>query len=93
MGGMEFIWNRGNAEHVAKHGVSPPEAEYVVENARPPYPRMIGEGKRLVVGQLADGRYVQVIYVPSRLVPGAVYVMHSRSLTDREKRRFRRRTR
>ena len=24
------LLDRGNAEHVAKHGVSPPEAEYVV---------------------------------------------------------------
>jgi|GEM_PF-1465837 hypothetical protein len=54
---------------------------------------MIGQDKRLVVGTLPDGRYLQVIYVPSRSVPGAVYVMHSRSLTDAEKRRFRRRMR
>ena len=90
---MEFVWNSTNIEHIARHGIEPYDAEQVVENAKSPYPRMIGEGNRVVVGRLRDGRYVQVIYVPSRSVPGAVYVMHSRRLTDREKRRFRRRKR
>jgi uncharacterized protein len=90
---MEFVWNSVNIEHLAKHGIEPGDAEYVANNAQSPYPQMIGEGKRFVVGRLGDGRYVQVIYVPSRSVPGAVYVIHSRLLTDREKRRFRRKTR
>lgn len=90
---MEFVWNSRNVAHIAKHGIRPHEAQYVVENSRPPFPQMIGQDKRLVVGTLPDGRYLQVIYVPSRSVPGAVYVMHSRSLTDAEKRRFRRRMR
>ena len=88
---MEFVWNSTNIEHIAKHGISPREAEYVVENARPPYPQKIGDGRRLVVGRLQGGQYVQVIYVRSRSVPQAVYVIHSRPLTDPEKRRFRRR--
>jgi uncharacterized DUF497 family protein len=90
---MEFVWNARNIGHISKHGISPDEAEFVVDNARAPYPQMIGDEKRLVVGRLADGRYVQVIYVPSRSVPGAAYVMHSRALTDKEKRGFRRRIR
>ena len=90
---MEFIWNDRNVDHIDKHGISPREAEYVVENARPPYPQMVGDGKRIVVGRLANGEYIQVVYVPSRSVPGAVYVMHARPLTYDEKRRFRRRTR
>lgn len=90
---MEFVWNERNIEHIAEHGMSREEAQYVVENARAPYPQMIGQKRRLVVGRLPDGAYVQVIYVPSRAVPGAVYVMHARPLTDDEKRRFRRRSR
>lgn len=90
---MEFVWNSRNVEHIARHGIRPHEAEYAVENCRAPYPQMIGQDKRLVVGRLADSRYVQVIYVPSRSVAGAVYVMHCRALTDSEKRRFRRRIR
>ena len=90
---MNFVWNAINVRHLAKHGIGPHEAEHIVERAKPPYPQMVGQDKRLVVGQLADGRYVQVIYVPSRSVRGAVYVMHARPLTEREKRRFRRRRR
>ena len=54
---------------------------------------MIGQDKRIVVGKLADGRYLQVIYVSSISVAGAVYVIHSRALTWQEKRKFRRRIR
>jgi uncharacterized DUF497 family protein len=88
---MEFVWNHRNAEHIGEHGVTPWDAEEIVREARPPYPQALGDGKRLVVGKLADGRFVQVIYVPSRSRPGAVYVVHARPLTDPEKRRFRRR--
>ncbi len=90
---MEFVWTVQNVDHIAKHGISPRQAEYVVEHARRPYPQMVGDDRRLVVGRLSDGRYVQVVYVPSRSVPGAVYVMHARPLAEDEKRRFRRRTR
>ena len=90
---MEFVWTHENIEHIAKHGILPHEAEYVVETARAPFPQLAGEEKRLVVGQLMDGRYMQVVYVPSRSLPGAVYVIHARPLTDTEKHRFRRRIR
>jgi uncharacterized DUF497 family protein len=88
---MEFVWNRRNIDHIAKHGISPREAEYVVMHARPPYPEMVGEEKRQVVGKLDGGDYIQVIYVPSRSVVGGIYIMHSGRLTEDEKRRFRRR--
>lgn len=88
---MDFVWNEKNIDHIARHGISPSEAEYVVERARQPYPQMVGDDRRLVVGRLAEGQYVQVVYVPSRSIPGAVFVMHARPLTDAEKRRFRRR--
>jgi uncharacterized DUF497 family protein len=90
---VEFVWRENNVEHLAKHGILPREAEYIVESARPPYPQMIGDDKRIVIGRLRDGRFVQVIYVPSRANVSAVYVMHARELTDREKRRLRRRSR
>jgi hypothetical protein len=55
---VEFVWNSNNVDHLAKHGIRPDETEYVVENAKPPYPQMIGQDKRLVVGRLADGCHV-----------------------------------
>jgi uncharacterized DUF497 family protein len=90
---MEFVWSNKNISHISEHGISPQEAEFIAENAKAPYPQMVGDDKRFVVGTLPDGRHIQVIYVPSRSVPGAAYVIHSRPLSDVEKRKFRRRKR
>jgi len=45
---IEFRWNDWNTEHIERHGVSPDEAERVVEGARQPYPLEGGDGKWLV---------------------------------------------
>jgi len=88
---MEFRWNAWNLEHATRHGVSPEEAERVVERARRPYPLHRGDGKWLAVGRGAAGEFVQVVYL---LDPdgATVYVIHARPLTDAEKRRHRRRS-
>jgi len=88
---MEFRWNEWNAEHVAGHGVSPEEAEFVARSARPPFPRHIGEAKWIVNGCGFGGRYVQVIYIIDP--DGTFYVIHARPMTESEKRRYRRRLR
>lgn len=90
-GWMVFRWNSWNEGKVAMHGVEPAEAEYVVHNARLPYPEHREDDKWLVCGQTAGGRFLQVIYV--RDSDGAIYIIHARPLTDREKRRYRRRRR
>ena len=46
--------------------MTPEEAEFVVENVRPPFPQHIGDGKRRVWGATAAGRLLQVIYVLKR---------------------------
>jgi uncharacterized DUF497 family protein len=86
---MRFRWNDWNIEHIGKHGVWPREAEYVVENARRPYPKEIDDRKWLVIGQTSSGRFLQVIFLlePEK----TTFVVHSRELTDKEKRRYRRR--
>ena len=69
----------------------PCTASYVVRNARQLFPEYQGDGRYLVRGQTAAGRWLQVAYVFS---PAAVvYVIHARPLTDREKRGARRRLR
>jgi hypothetical protein len=83
---VKYRWNDWNVGHIADHGMSASEAEYLVDHARSPYSQMIGEGKRLVVGQT---RHAQVIYVLDE--DGTAYVIHGRPLTDSEKRRYRRR--
>ena len=86
---MDFRWNDWNIEHIGKHGVTPEEAELVVTCAARPFPRRIDEDKWLVWGRGNGGRYLQVIFVADE--DGTVFVIHARPLTDREKKRFRRR--
>jgi hypothetical protein len=38
------------------------EAQYVMENLRPPYPQSVGDGKYAVWGQTVAGRFIQVIF-------------------------------
>lgn len=88
---MEFRWIEWNVEHIAKHGVSVDEAEMVIRTVRQPYPEQIGDDKLLVIGRGQGGRFVQAIYI---LDPDdRVFVIHARPLTDREKNRYRRRSR
>jgi uncharacterized protein len=88
----DFRWNGWNIDHIARHGVSPVEAEEVVLGAVPPYPSYEGDEKYQVRGQTQDGRFLQVVYV---IDPGerSLYVIHARPLKDIEKRRWRRRRR
>jgi uncharacterized DUF497 family protein len=85
---MQFRWIEWNRDHIAEHGVETEEAEMVVENAKPPFPRKIGDEKWLVIGRGVGGRFLQVIYLtdPDK----TIFVIHARPIDDREKRRLRR---
>jgi uncharacterized DUF497 family protein len=50
-----FAWDETNRDHIAKHSVTPAEAEFVVENASSPFPQEIGDGKRRVWGATQAG--------------------------------------
>jgi uncharacterized DUF497 family protein len=89
--GNLFRWHQWNLDHIAIHGVSTGEAEYLVNHATPPYPEPIGQGKWRVCGQTAEGRFIQVIFIFDP--KDTVFVIHARGLTDREKHRLRRRMR
>lgn len=84
-------WIEWNVEHIGAHGISPDEAEYVVEHARPPYPEKVEQTKRRVRGRTAEGRYIQVIYIYSPA--DTIFVIHARPLTETEKHALRRRQR
>ncbi len=86
----QFRWNAWNVDHIAEHGITPDEAEYVVNRAEPPFPREQGD-RYLVQGQTEQGWYIQVAYVIDP--PPLVFVIHARPLTEREKRRYRRQRR
>ncbi len=85
---MQFRWIDWNREHIAEHGVEREEAEMVARNAKPPFPRKIGDDKWLVIGRGVGGRFLQVIYLtdPDK----TIFVIHARPIDDREKRRLRR---
>lgn len=102
---MIFSWNDGNTEHIAKHGVTPREAEQVVEGAVDPFPRATRNNRRLVWGPTKRGRLLQVIFeeladeevdpfsVDLALLDAedaVVRVVHARDLTDKDKKHYRR---
>jgi uncharacterized DUF497 family protein len=59
---MLFAWDEWNVGHIAEHGVSPDEAEYVIRSATPPFPRDLGHGKHVVWGATEAGRLLQVVF-------------------------------
>jgi uncharacterized DUF497 family protein len=85
----DFRWIDWNIGKVEKHGLTAGDVEYVVEHARRPYPKPIGNEKWLVIGRTSNGRLIQGIYLvdPS----DDLFVIHARALTPKEGRRFRRR--
>ncbi len=85
---MEFRWIEWNISKVRLHGVTPEEAEHVVETATSPYPQYRQDAKFLVWGPTAAGRLLQVVYVLGE--DDRVFVIHGRPLTEREKRRWHR---
>jgi hypothetical protein len=58
-----YSWDDDNRDHIARHDVTPEEAEHVVEHCAPPYPEDLGEGKLCVWGKTTEGRWLQVIFV------------------------------
>lgn len=86
-----FRWNQWNIAHLSRHGIGTDEAEWVIRNARYPFPFHGEDGKWFVWGRGTGGRLLQVIYVLSEDADVA-YVIHARPLNEVEKRRYRRRT-
>ena len=86
---FSFRWIRWNVEKCESHGVSPAEAEYVIDRARRPFPMRVDDEKVLVWGRTEQGRYLQVVYLVGD--DGVLFVIHARPLTTKEKSRFRRR--
>lgn len=83
---MNFRWNLWNIEHIEAHGIRPVDAEEVVIGAKRPYPRRRADDKWLVWGRTRTGRLLQVVFIIDE--ESALFVIHARELTPREKRRF-----
>ncbi|HEV8293128.1 MAG TPA: hypothetical protein VGP94_14430 [Tepidisphaeraceae bacterium] len=74
----EFRWNEWNIDHIAKHGIKSWEAEHVVRNAKPPYPRRHKKGTWIVKGRLPRGQKAQVIFLIDRYE--FIYVIHAMAI-------------
>ena len=63
---IRFDWDKGNLEHTAKYGVSPPEIEHVFLNdpmiTSDPHPATVEERWR-AIGKTPEGRYVFTVFV------------------------------
>jgi len=59
---MLFAWDEWNLDHIARHQVTPAEAEFVVDGAEPPWPQQKGDDKFVVWGASSAGRLLQVIF-------------------------------
>ena len=57
-----YLWLADNIEHIARHGVAPPEAEQVVNGAADPYPIELDVNTYRVRGATAAGRLLHVLF-------------------------------
>jgi hypothetical protein len=85
---FEFRWERWNVDHIGEHGISPEQAEYLINRAGRGFPRYIGDGKFLVQGQDQNGMWMQAIFTMSPA--DMAFVIHARPLTDPDKHCLRR---
>jgi uncharacterized DUF497 family protein len=64
MAGIQFDWDESNMDHIARHGVTPGEAEEVI--AGDPIVLQVqfrnGERRVLCAGRTAKGREIAVVY-------------------------------
>ena len=60
---MPFLWDAGNIDHIARHDISPEEAEQVVENDPLDIARYLRNGQKRLnqVGETDTGRVLVVV--------------------------------
>ena len=86
MAPLTFEWDDDNTEHIARHSVQIDEAESVFDN-KPLIVRTQGN-KYIAIGQTDEGRYLAVVFVRG---PRRTRVITARDLSEREKKRLKRR--
>jgi uncharacterized DUF497 family protein len=87
----EIVWPKERIEHIARHNVTPREVEEVCFG-KPLVQQPHAKGQNpvyYVLGQTDAGVYLFCVIV--RLADGKGYPVTARPMTDREKRRYRRR--
>ena len=60
---MQFDWNEGNISHIALHGVTPEEAEQVIQNQPLDAGTVLrnGEMRTVHLGETSAGRILHVV--------------------------------
>jgi len=60
---MQFLWDSGNIDHIALHGITPEEAEQVIENNPLDAGALLrnGEARTLHLGETDAGRILIVV--------------------------------
>jgi len=85
---IEFEWDDGNIEHIARHGVSPDVVEDVAFDDEP-WIRKGKKGTRYMLGYSVAGRYLFVVYVlPGKGIARGITAM---DMDDKTKKRYRKR--
>ncbi|OGH55615.1 MAG: hypothetical protein A3G34_00905 [Candidatus Lindowbacteria bacterium RIFCSPLOWO2_12_FULL_62_27] len=82
-----YRWNDWNLEKIVKHlrDMTPEEVESIFSNLAMGYPRK-SRGAYVVRGKSNRDRWLQVAYVTDD--DGAFFVIHTRPLTDKERRKI-----
>jgi uncharacterized protein len=88
---MEFDWDNGNIQHIARHDLFPQEVEAALLD-----PRRVGVSSRkssqekrwAMLGSTSEGRILFVVFTRR---DGFIRVVTARDATDQEKRTYRRR--
>jgi uncharacterized protein len=79
-------WDDWNRDHIAKHGVSPEEAEQVVRGN--PVVRKSYKERLVLIGPSHSGRMLAVIVGPTRSHPHVYYVVSARPADRKERRDY-----
>ncbi len=84
-----FVWPEDRVDHVARHGVSPAEVEEACfGRALVQRSKTLGENPvYYVLGQTVAGRYLFCVII--RFPDGNGYPVTARTMTAKEKRRYR----
>ena len=83
---FEFDWDDGNVEHIARHHVSPEEAEEVFRSRFHLLHTRLG--RYVALGQTEEGRYLFCAF--ERKGPGRVRVVTARDMEPWERKLYKR---
>ena len=84
---MEFDWDSGNRKHIARHAITPEEAEeaVVIEPLEAAVQRHQNEERVLCLGRTKSGRLLTILYAERR---GKIRVVTAYEMTKEQQRLY-----